>query len=491
MTREDTPTLLCGLAVVLVVLFVGLRTKADPDLWGHVRFGQDILSAHVIPREDSYAFTSDRPWMNHEWMSEALMAAAYNRGGAAGLSTMKFLVTIGVFAVAWRAIRDAGVRRPIAMGLLLTAVFPVNHLVTSIRPQLFSLLFLTVLLSLLNAIARGRTALFYWLPLIFAFWANCHGGWIVGTGMVVLWSLCAAVSGTLKWRWVAGGSALAMLGGLITPYGFELWRFLWETVGLGRDDIVDWQPLYRTPSLLIPWALAAALSLAAWMRGGLRALPRLVPPMVLGLLALRVVRLEGFFGMASVILLAPSFAGLGPVRLPLGRPPSRRELIAVGVTSFVALGTMGAAMFHRAGCVSFTSEGHENPWAPEAEAITFAKVNRLEGRLLNYFDYGEMAIWHLAPRLQVSYDGRRETVYSVAVQNAHARFYKSPDDASYARILDPDYVWLPHRLPVNAALGRDGWFIIFKGPRSVIYARTAGTYLQPNPVRGPRCFPGP
>ena len=491
MTREDTPTLLCGLVVVLVVSFIGLRTKADPDLWGHVRFGQDMLSAQAIPREDPYAFTSDRPWMNHEWMSEVLMAVAYNRGGAAGLSTMKFLVTIGVFAAAWRAVRDAGVRQPAAMGLLLAAVLPVNHLVASVRPQLFSLLLLTVLLSLLNAIARGRTRLFYWLPLVFALWANCHGGWIVGAGMVVLWSLCAAVSGTLKWRWAVGGSALAAMGGLFTPYGFELWRFLWETVGLGRDDIVDWQPLYRTPALLIPWALAASLSVAAWMRGGLRALPLLIPPIVLGLLALRVVRLEGFFGMASVILLAPCFAGLGPVRLPLDRRPSRTELTAVGIFSLVALGVMGAAMFHRAGCVGFTSEGHENPWAPEAEAIEFARLNHLEGRLLNYFDYGEMAIWHLAPKLKVSYDGRRETVYSAAVQNAHTRFYLSADDAGYARILNSDYVWLPHRLPVNAALERDGWLVIFKGPKSVMYARTARTYIQPSPMSGRRCFPGP
>ena len=126
-----------------------------------------------------------------------------------------------------------------------------------------------------------------------------------------------------------------------------------------------------------------------------------------------------------------------------------------------------------------------------AEAVIFLRDNQIHGRLLSWFDYGEVAIWHLAPRLRVSYDGRRETVYSEAVQAAHRRFYASASDASYARILEADYVWLPHRLPVIAPLVRDGWIEIFRGSRSVVLARTGGTFLHSPPSTGPSCFPGP
>ena len=74
----------------------------------------------------------------------------------------------------------------------------------------------------------------------------------------------------------------------------------------------------------------------------------------------------------------------------------------------------------------------------------------------------------------MSYDGRRETVYSETVQNAHDRFYSSKRDASYARLLKADYVWLPRELPVVAPLERDGWIAIFRGPRSVVLARRGG-----------------
>ena len=35
-------------------------TVADNDLWGHIRFGNDILQARSLPELDPYSFTSDR-----------------------------------------------------------------------------------------------------------------------------------------------------------------------------------------------------------------------------------------------------------------------------------------------------------------------------------------------------------------------------------------------------------------------------------------------
>ena len=208
-------------------------------------------------------------------------------------------------------------------------------------------------------------------------------------------------------------------------------------------------------------------------------------------MALRVRRLEGFFVLTNVILLAPCFAALGPERLPLSRRPTRADIATVGAMCLAGLVATGVAVKSRAECLSVTGPDPEETWAPEAEAVMFLRNNPIQGRLLSYFDYGELAIWHLAPRLLVSYDGRRETVYSEAVQRAHQRFYSKAPDASYARRLGADYIWLPHRLTVISPLKQDGWIEIFRGERSVVLARAAGNYTQPAPWTGPRCFPGP
>jgi hypothetical protein len=474
-----------------VLAFALSKTGGDPDLWGHVRFGQDILAAHAVPRDDPYSFTSDRPWINHEWLSEVLMASAYRVAGSAGLIALKWLLALSTFVILWRTMRSADVFQPVAVGLLLLAIAGAMGLTMTVRPQLFSMLLHTILLALLTGIGQGRWHLFLWMPVLFALWANLHGGWIVGLGVLGLWSACALLARTVPWTWAVGGTTLGILGTLVTPYGVELWKFLWETVGLGRADITEWQPLTNTPDSLIVWALAATLTVMAWRRRGWTGVLRSIPAVALGLMALRVRRLEGFFVLTNVILLAPCFAALGPKRLPLSRRPTRADIVTVGAMCLAGLVATGVAVKSRAECLSVAGPDPEETWAPEAEAVAFLQNNPIEGRLLSYFDYGEMAIWHLSPRLLVSYDGRRETVYSETVQKAHQHFYSKAPDASYARRLGADYIWLPHRLAVISPLKQDGWIEIFRGASSVVLARAAGHYTQPAPWTGPRCFPGP
>ena len=491
MWREDLPTILLAAAALIVAAFTLSSTRADADLWGHVRFGQDILAASSIPRHDPYSFTSDIEWVNHEWLAEVLMGGAYNLGAGAGLTGLKLSVATGTLVIVWSVLAAAGVFRPLAVLLLLVVTFGTAHLTMTLRPQVFSMLYFAALLGLLNKASRGRPRLLLWLPVLFALWANTHGGWLVGAGVLLLWSAGAFATRTLAWPRLTGAVVLAVAGTLATPYGVGLWRFLWETVGLSRADIVEWQPLHRAPVFLVIWLAPAALAIVALRRRGWAAAAPFLPVAAVGLLALRVARIEGFFAVASVMLLGPLLAGLGPRRLPLSRRPTGVETRVVGALCVAGFVATGFAVRHQLGCVIIDAPGTPGARAPEADAVEFLRENQLRGRLLTWFDYGEVAIWHLAPGLRVSYDGRRETVYSRTVQDAHSRFYGSAGDAGYARELAADYIWLPRRLPVVGALEQDGWVEIFRGPESLVLAREPGEYIQPAPWTGSRCFPGP
>ena len=77
---ESLPRVLTSgpwIVVALIVLPIIVRTVADPDLWGHTRFGLDMLATHTLPSGDPYSFTQDIPWINHEWLSELMMGGAY------------------------------------------------------------------------------------------------------------------------------------------------------------------------------------------------------------------------------------------------------------------------------------------------------------------------------------------------------------------------------------------------------------------------------
>ena len=77
-----TPRIPTGAAlrpIALIGLAYGaLTTIADPDLWGHVRFGLDILSLGAVSTaSDPYSFTADRPFLYHEWLGGVVMAVTY------------------------------------------------------------------------------------------------------------------------------------------------------------------------------------------------------------------------------------------------------------------------------------------------------------------------------------------------------------------------------------------------------------------------------
>ena len=70
----DRQRVLIRAALGFILLAVITHTRADPDLWGHVRFGRDIVCEATISRLDQYAFTSDCESINHEWLAECAIS---------------------------------------------------------------------------------------------------------------------------------------------------------------------------------------------------------------------------------------------------------------------------------------------------------------------------------------------------------------------------------------------------------------------------------
>ncbi len=483
-------------ALWAVLLAVVAYTRTDPDLWGHVRFGLDTLRDAALPQGDPYSFTSDRAWINHEWAAEIASGAAFLAAAGAGLVLLKLAIVGGSLVTIDRMLRREGVadatrRDWMGAAAVITTIQQAHH----VRPQLFSLLFFALLLALLlkTSDAAGRRWL-WGVPVLFAAWANFHGGWIVGGAVLVAWTVGTALSGPegvgRAFRLVLAGAA-ALVATLVNPYGPGLWRFLWETVGIGRAEITDWQPVYALdPSVWAIWVVTAALAVTGVVRARRKGLQanRILVVVMLAAGSFLVNRLLGFFALATIVLFGAAI--VMPRTAQTAVPaPRRRGSEAVGIAVGAAmLAGAAIALWINVSCV------HLDPrTSPEADAVSVLKRQTGGGRLLVWFDWGEYAIWHLGPGTRVSIDGRRETVYSARVQEAHLRFFfDAPGGASLPREIQADYVWIPHSLPSARRLRADGWMPLYEGSKSVIFARpglasgavTAGA--QP-PAR--RCFP--
>ena len=177
-----------ALAVAIAaVLSVTALTRADVDLWGHLRFGLDILDSGTLESTDTYSFTSDRSWINHEWLSEVAIAGAWLAGGASGLILLKLVCILGALGFIGAALEEKGITgraRIMLLGLTLAGLL---MRVTHVRPQLFSVLLFAALIYIFVRSERGSNRTLLWTIPILVLWANFHGGWLVGVGTVGLW----------------------------------------------------------------------------------------------------------------------------------------------------------------------------------------------------------------------------------------------------------------------------------------------------------------
>ena len=90
-----------------------------------------------------------------------------------------------------------------------------------------------------------------------------------------------------------------------------------------------------------------------------------------------------------------------------------------------------------------------------------------------YFDWGQYAIWHLGPRIKVSYDGRRETVYPESLRQLNNDWAEGV--GRWDALLDrypTDLALLDKRLPVyNLMRLKAGWTLVYEDSLAALFAR--------------------
>jgi hypothetical protein len=243
--------------VFLSCLLYRLREfRVDPDLWWHIKVGQDIIQTGHWPTNDPYSFTvHGTPWIAYEWLGDVAIGFVARFGLQAleaMLMVLAAIITIELYCYASLSARNAKAGFVSAMLVTLFAVGNFN-----LRPQMFGAIFLSLTVILLELFQQGRPKALLFLPPMFLLWINTHGSWIVGVAVVVvtlLGGLFEFSFGSVRGvRWSDRQRKqleLALLGSLavipITPYGTKLATYPFlvaSSIPLGVKFVMEWYPM--------------------------------------------------------------------------------------------------------------------------------------------------------------------------------------------------------------------------------------------------------
>jgi hypothetical protein len=524
------------IALVCAIVVLGFaRTTADPDLWGHLRFGLDLLDTGRVVRPDPYSFlTTGVTWVNHEWLAEALLAIAWRAGGSLGIILLKLCVTLSTVGVLYAFL----VRRGLTIfgaSTVLLANFPLTlPWLGAARPQMFTYLCFAITLSVIalveaayplspalspragrgslgveplspkgppqiNPLApgtgrgvgvRGVGALWLLAP-TFLFWANAHGGFLAGIGIVGLWLLARFVQTRRVEVAIWLPVAVALLATLVTPYAGELWLFL-RTALTSRLEIVEWNPVEAISFEGLAHLVVLVPAVCGWFWSRLDKRPALLFLFfVIILLPFIARRHTPLFAIGLIILAGEHEAdafwrvferrhSAGAVR---AADPRFMRLVA-GMFVLIAIACLALSLRHFSRIIV---DREEYP----IEAVQLLRDSGVHAHVATNFNWGEYVLWHVGPGVKVSIDGRRETVYTNAVYEENQRFafgYGKWDALIERPGVDIALVPTQHWPVANLLRLKPGWSAVYEDDRSAIFARqgsaaAAALARTPRPAR--------
>ena len=250
------PAMLGGL-LVGAVFVAGSVFSVDPDLWWHIRVGQEILATHHWPTTDPYSFTvAGQPWMAYEWLGEVLLGGVARLAGLQGLMALLIILASAVILAlyGYTTLRSGNSKAGfVACAVLYALTTPFF----SMRPQMLGYFFLILTLIALERFRQGKPGFLWFLPLVFLAWVNTHGSFIIGLGTIFVYWLAGLrkfeLGGIEARQWTTAQRmrlelifllCLAVLP--ITPYGTRLAVYPFDMAlsqPVNVASIMEWQPM--------------------------------------------------------------------------------------------------------------------------------------------------------------------------------------------------------------------------------------------------------
>ena len=398
--------------LIVVLGAIGLmalaRTPSAIDLAYHVKAGELMVAEGALPRTDVLAWTTaGRPWLDQNWGAQLLLYGIWRLGGFPLVAVVNALLAVATWGLVAAACRRRTADLRLVAGAVLTG-YAAAAATFSARPQMFSLLLFAAELYLLE-VARARPRVALAIPLLMPLWANLHGAFVVGIGLLAVEVAAAA------WRRDRPGAvryllvtAASVAGLLVNPWGARVFGYALSVPAnrVVSGMISEWGPT-SVRDLTGVLVLGAGVVLVVTL---VRApAPQRVPEQLLrmallGGLAVWAVRGVAWFGLALPVALCalarPRVGGRSrPAAADRGVPA-----VNVLVLALLALALVAAAPPVRR---TLGNSRVELAAAPVATADWLA-AHPQPGRMFNYQPWGSYLELRLGPRVQVGFDSRIE-----------------------------------------------------------------------------------
>lgn len=452
---------------LLILAFSTTANYFDFDLWARLIAGMGVVDGGHVLTSDFLSYTPVHTWWDHEWGAGVIFYTVLKLFGPYSLIILQALMLFGIFFVASKIIKLRTKTSPYNILFYFFALMAViENLNAPIRCHMFSFLFFTIFIYLLEKIRNGNNKLLFLIPIIIVLWNNIHGGVVSGLGLIAMYAFGEFLNkkSFLKYIIVLGIS-LPLL--LINPWGYQYIKFLLMANTMKRPYIVEWWGLFSQYYLFkqIKFKLFMAVTTIAesiflfktikkekfvnWYNNSDKV--KYIVILTTLYLAISHVKLLPFFGISALCFMYEDFYKLiENIKLPKWKNK------AVYITLlFVSIFTLTSKNFSVPAGIDIYP----------VKELEFIKVNKLGGRLLTNFGYGSYAAYKLYPQNKIFMDGRYEEVYYDYMVPLLKEFMLAyPHWKQVFKYFPPDVMVIEKSYPVYQKLvDEKEWKVVYEG----------------------------
>ncbi len=474
-----------------ILAFSLTTNNYDYDLWARLIVGKYFIQTGHVLKQDFLSYTPTHTIYDHEWGSGVIFYLVNHYFSHVGLLFLQVSILFLIFFIIIQIIKLRGVKTTTPYNFLFYffSFLAITQVVDQpIRCQIFSFLFFTVFMYILELSRKGINKPLWTMPFIMIIWNNLHGGCVAGIGLILIYIIGEIINRKPVKKYMLT-FLLTILVLPINPWGISYLIFLLKATTMQRTHIVEWWglfcPVYKkifiefkffTLVLLLAeigyiikatkdksfvfdavkyLAIIITLVLGIWHI-------KLIPFCVISMTAFLYDDFYTFFNFITFNILN-KFAKFKDIFI----------YYIIIIFIFININKKNFEPF---------LDWYKFP----IMAIEFIKINEIKGNLFVNFGLGSYASYKLYPNNKIFIDGRYEEVYYDFMMPMMQRFLlvqKNWDDL--LKYYPPDLLLIEKIYPVYSVLSKDPyWTQIFVNEQFGLFIKSTKVkkkYKLPSP----------
>lgn len=488
------PTIFYVILFLFILAFSTTAKDYDYDFWSRLIAGMGFVQTGHVLKQDFLSYSPTHIWYDHEWGSGVIFYLTQHFFSSTGILLLQSILVFLIFFVMTKVVSLRGVKTTSAYNFLFYyfSFISMNIILNEpIRCQLFSFLFFTLFLYILELSRKGNTKPLWAIPFIMIVWNNLHGGSVSGIGLILIYIFGEFLNrNPIKKYIYALTASLAVLP--INPWGFQYLGFLFKANTMHRTYVAEWWGLFsrlhifnfvqfKLYTLILLFAELALVINKFHSKIIAKTLnvdkTKILVLFVTIILAIQHIKLIPFAVISMTCFLYDDFYTVFN-KLTKGlfnKIVGFKETIVYLLIIMFALWNIRTKAFEPLVSVS----------RYPIDAIEFVKVNNLKGNLLINFGLGSYASYKLYPNNKIFIDGRYEEVYYDEMMPMLNSFYMAHSNWNEVLKRYPtDILVIEKNYPIYKALNIDkDWKMVYENNFFGVFVQSRNakkTYKQPS-----------